>query len=206
VPEDEGKTEGEDLFEDLDKFFAPIQDVDWPESSEPATPQAPPDQREEAQPEPEEPAEAGRDSTMAFETAPEEPVSEAAEAPGAASGDLFADSEPTPAGDEDADVEEVDAFLFEAEAEGDDGKAGGEPGADYVELPGDEDAGVAELEETAEERAREALLAHLDRAGITARDQLPPLLAGWLGDLERSFAPLDAATLDGLRRRIPLSG
>ena len=27
-------TEGEkkdDLFEDLDKFFAPIQDVDWPE-------------------------------------------------------------------------------------------------------------------------------------------------------------------------------
>ena len=34
MPEDEKGTEGEDLFEDLDKFFAPIQDVDWPESSE----------------------------------------------------------------------------------------------------------------------------------------------------------------------------
>ena len=34
MPEDEEGTEGEDLFEDLDKFFAPIQDVDWPESSE----------------------------------------------------------------------------------------------------------------------------------------------------------------------------
>jgi phosphatidate cytidylyltransferase len=30
VPEGENK---EDLFEDLDKFFAPIQDVDWPEST-----------------------------------------------------------------------------------------------------------------------------------------------------------------------------
>ena len=35
MPEDEERNgEGEDLFEDLDKFFAPIQDVDWPESSE----------------------------------------------------------------------------------------------------------------------------------------------------------------------------
>ncbi|HYG71958.1 MAG TPA: hypothetical protein VEC15_06680, partial [Actinomycetota bacterium] len=31
-----GSSEGEDLFEDLDKFFAPIQDVDWPETSDPA--------------------------------------------------------------------------------------------------------------------------------------------------------------------------
>jgi phosphatidate cytidylyltransferase len=30
------KHDGDDLFEDLDKFFAPIQDVDWPEPSEPA--------------------------------------------------------------------------------------------------------------------------------------------------------------------------
>ena len=35
MPDDEERDgEGEDLFEDLDKFFAPIQDVDWPESSE----------------------------------------------------------------------------------------------------------------------------------------------------------------------------
>ncbi len=34
------KRDGDDLFEDLDKFFAPIQDVDWPEpgASEPARP------------------------------------------------------------------------------------------------------------------------------------------------------------------------
>jgi phosphatidate cytidylyltransferase len=42
VPEGEKK---DDLFEDLDKFFAPIQDVDWPENPSAAPPgeQAPPD-------------------------------------------------------------------------------------------------------------------------------------------------------------------
>jgi hypothetical protein len=55
----------------------------------------------------------------------------------------------------------------------------------------------AELAEPAEDRARTALNARLDQAGITARDQLVPLIAGWLGDLERTFGPLDAATLDG---------
>jgi len=42
VPEGDKK---DDLFEDLDKFFAPIQDVDWPEnpSAAPAGEQAPPD-------------------------------------------------------------------------------------------------------------------------------------------------------------------
>jgi phosphatidate cytidylyltransferase len=35
VPEDEGQERrSEDLFEDLDKFFAPIQDVDWPAEGE----------------------------------------------------------------------------------------------------------------------------------------------------------------------------
>ena len=33
MPEDEERGQGEQLFEDLDKFFAPIQDVDWPEST-----------------------------------------------------------------------------------------------------------------------------------------------------------------------------
>ena len=28
------KGDGEDLFEDLDKFFAPIRDVDWDEPEE----------------------------------------------------------------------------------------------------------------------------------------------------------------------------
>ena len=35
MADEEGRERrGEDLFEDLDKFFAPIQDVDWPEPSE----------------------------------------------------------------------------------------------------------------------------------------------------------------------------
>jgi phosphatidate cytidylyltransferase len=46
VPESQGSGagsgEGEDLFEDLDKFFAPIQDVDWPETTEPAASSPPP--------------------------------------------------------------------------------------------------------------------------------------------------------------------
>ena len=40
MPEDDERTEGEDLFEDLDKFFAPIQDVDWPEPKKAGGPPA----------------------------------------------------------------------------------------------------------------------------------------------------------------------
>jgi phosphatidate cytidylyltransferase len=40
VPDDEH--EGDDLFEDLDKFFAPIKDVEWDEPEEPASPAGPP--------------------------------------------------------------------------------------------------------------------------------------------------------------------
>jgi len=58
-----------------------------------------------------------------------------------------------------------------------------------------------ELAEAIEDRARDALIAQLDQRGLTAgRDQLPPLLAGWLADLERTFGPLDPAapaTIDG---------
>jgi phosphatidate cytidylyltransferase len=135
VPEDEEKTEGEDLFEDLDKFFAPIQDVDWPEPSEPATPPATPGRQEEAGPEEPEP------TSEAPEETPPEPT-----------GDLFGESEPAAAEVEGevSDSEEADAFLFEADAEGYEDEAGDESNPDYVELPGveAEDAGVAELEET----------------------------------------------------------
>ena len=50
MAEGEGRDEREDLFEDLDKFFAPIQDVDWPEPAEPSAPEPTP----EPSPEPEE--------------------------------------------------------------------------------------------------------------------------------------------------------
>jgi phosphatidate cytidylyltransferase len=136
VPEDEEKTEGEDLFEDLDKFFAPIQDVDWPESSEPATSPATPGRQEEAEPEEPEP------TSEAPEETPPEPT-----------GDLFGESEPAAEVEgegEVSDAEEADAFLFEADAEGHQDEARDDSNADYVELPGGvaEDAEVAELEET----------------------------------------------------------
>ena len=40
MPDDEH--ESDDLFEDLDKFFAPIKDVEWDEPEEPASPASPP--------------------------------------------------------------------------------------------------------------------------------------------------------------------
>jgi phosphatidate cytidylyltransferase len=174
VPEDEEKTEGEDLFEDLDKFFAPIQDVDWPESSEPATPQATPAKRREPERGPEETAEAGRGSTMAFETEDEtEEPEKPSEAPEEATGDLFGEAGPAADEGEAEDAEEVDAYLFEAEAENDE-----EAPDDYVELPSgeSEEAGVAELEETpasAEEPPDiEAVEAAADHFAESVRDEV----------------------------------
>jgi phosphatidate cytidylyltransferase len=53
VPDDE--RESDDLFEDLDKFFAPIKDVEWDEPEEPASAPAPEEEHvtvREEQPEP----------------------------------------------------------------------------------------------------------------------------------------------------------
>jgi phosphatidate cytidylyltransferase len=180
VPEDEEKTEGEDLFEDLDKFFAPIQDVDWPESSEPkrgseARPAAPeePESKESETPATEE-GESGRGSTMAFETEPEVEPEEPREAHQEPSGE----TEPTTAAppDRDEDAEEVDAFLFEAEAEGYEGTQA-EAGAEYVGLPGGEaeEPDVAELEEAgpAEEPPDiEAVEAAADHFAESVRDEV----------------------------------
>jgi phosphatidate cytidylyltransferase len=137
VPEDDERNEGEDLFEDLDKFFAPIQDVDWPESSEGGgSEQAAGRERrdEPSRAEPERPEDGS-------------PEAEDEEAPSA-------DNEPFAAqeSESDADGEEdqggVGSFLFEAEAEVYEVDEGAEAGSSgYVDLPGDEQ-GVAELEET----------------------------------------------------------
>jgi phosphatidate cytidylyltransferase len=181
VAEDEDRTEGEELFEDLEKFFAPIQDVDWPESSEakdegPRRDEPPPARPQETDAEPE----PSRRSTMAFETEPEEddaePAAEDVPAEGTGvtdrSDELLTDqgtaaTERVPAGDaEEADQLEEDgvgSFLSEAEAEGYD--AGTDEGAEpvasapgYVDLPGaEQEPGVAELmEETEPEVAEEA--------------------------------------------------
>jgi phosphatidate cytidylyltransferase len=136
VADDEGREDREDLFEDLDKFFAPIQDVDWPESVEPA-----------AAPEP--PAEPAAEQ--------EEP---AAERPGTE--DLFAEpasEQPSLVGEEEEGGETaVEAFLFaEEEGEADVGAAIASereraPDA-YVDLPGGEEdtAAVADPIEEPEE-------------------------------------------------------
>ncbi|HET8526258.1 MAG TPA: phosphatidate cytidylyltransferase [Actinomycetota bacterium] len=154
MPEDEEKTEGEDLFEDLDKFFAPIQDVDWPESSEPTTSQATPARREE--PEPEEPK-------PASETPGETPR----EGTGGASEPAAADAE-----SEDEDAEEADAFLLEGEGYREEDEV--RSGTEYVELPGDESE-VAELDENAgaeEPPDIEAVEAAADHFAESVRDEV----------------------------------
>jgi phosphatidate cytidylyltransferase len=158
VPEDEDRTEGEDLFEDLDKFFAPIQDVDWPESSEgKGSEQASgtegrdgpspvePEQPEERSPETEEAAAAepdARESSGGDEVFPaQESTSEAEVEP-----EVGSEVEPEVEGEQGG----VGSFLFEAEAESYDVDEGAEAGSGgYVDLPGDE-PGVAELIEETE--------------------------------------------------------
>jgi phosphatidate cytidylyltransferase len=156
VPDDQEQNEGEELFEDLDKFFAPIQDVDWPEPSAPA-----PRAREPSAPEPE---------PVVVEAPTEVEGEEATAEPGEAP--LFAprEEEPAPAeaGPSDLDEEEeeveeeegaeaagVGSFLFETETEEYDELEHEQVqavAAGYVGLPGDEDDGVAELiEETVPE-------------------------------------------------------
>jgi phosphatidate cytidylyltransferase len=151
VAEGKGQGEGsEDLFEDLDKFFAPIQDVDWPETAEPgsALPPAGPDREAEAP----ETGSAEVEEPIRIEDLDEiEPA--AARIPGQE--DLFeeqAGEEPGPASSGKPEDEGVTRFLFESEA-GDEleeaaEEAIAEPPSAYVDLPGPEDR-----EETAEEVA-----------------------------------------------------
>ena len=165
MPEDEERTEGEDLFEDLDKFFAPIQDVDWPESSEGKGPEraAGTERRDEpSRVEPEQPegkSEEARRSTMAFgnqyEGGPPETEDEEAAAAEPDAGEPPGGDEPSAAQESPSEAVEgeqggVGSLLFEAEAEGYDVDEGAEAGSrGYVDLPGDE-PGVAELIEETE--------------------------------------------------------
>jgi phosphatidate cytidylyltransferase len=123
VADDEGRERrGEDLFEDLDKFFAPIQDVDWPEEgSEPGAPEA-----ESGQAEP----------GVAAGEAPE---------PGAGAG---ARGEPdvfdTQLEAEEGGFRAAAAPEFDEEAPGIAGDAPAEPPAGSELLPDDWAAGIAD--------------------------------------------------------------
>ena len=154
MPEDEDRTEGEDLFEDLDKFFAPIQDVDWPESSEGKGSEQAAGTEGRDEPSPVEPEQPQERSPETEEAAAAEP--DAGESSGG--DEVFAAQESPSEAEVEPEVEPevegeqggVGSFLFEAEAESYDVGEGGEAGSGgYVDLPGDE-PGVAELIEETE--------------------------------------------------------
>lgn len=146
MAEGEGRNEGEDLFEDLDKFFAPIRDVDWPETPEPGRrPEEPP------APEPEAEAEAEEEPSGTFAEPTEEEVEplepairverveqEEETGPGPGQEDLFEASD---------EVREAGAVAREPDLEEEP-----EPVAAELEEPGAEEPGLegVELEEEGE--------------------------------------------------------
>lgn len=148
MPEGENKN---DLFEDLDKFFAPIQDVDWPETSPPK---------------PEEPAGEPVD----------EPTSALDESAAVAAEDdehaawTAAEDEPDPSsllepagdasGEDDQQHISVESFT--------------QPPSAYVDLPGPQDDVEAELDEPALDEApsAEAVEAAVDHFAESVRDEV----------------------------------
>ena len=166
MPEGENK---DDLFEDLDKFFAPIQDVDWPEST------TTPGRREEA------PPEDAPGDTQAFDEAPIE-VSPRDDDDDAASAEPtaepFADAErDEPRATLRDDEPTPDSLLFGPEGPREDDEVSLEaftqPPSAYVDLPADDDAGVAELdEEPTPGPSPEAVEAAADHFAASVRDEV----------------------------------
>jgi phosphatidate cytidylyltransferase len=178
VAGDDERTEGEDLFEDLDKFFAPIQDVDWPEHSPTPSRGAGPDVQPERGPTV---ASGAVDEVVRLEEeepevpAPEVPAPEAPEpvAPAPEDRPSFEEgrTETAPGAAPEVAEELVGSLLFESEADeyGELGQQ--EPSSStptgYVELPGQDakEEGVAELiEETDAEGAVETTVEATDEA------------------------------------------
>jgi phosphatidate cytidylyltransferase len=92
--------ESDDLFEDLDKFFAPIKDVDWEEPGEPPAAETPDEEHVTVRPEPEQ-----------VVTVPEKDDEDLADAGGAQTS--FA--EETPDEDEDEDATEDEGLEDEGD-------------------------------------------------------------------------------------------
>ncbi|MGZ4131037.1 MAG: phosphatidate cytidylyltransferase [Actinomycetota bacterium] len=155
MPEGENK---DDLFEDLDKFFAPIQDVDWPDTTTPEDEPTSSNRHDEAP-----------DQTASFDeiTLPEsEPVGDEPALP--------RDDEPDPASllessgvarDEDDEDISVDSFT--------------QPPSAYVDLPGAEEDVEADLDEPMLEEpmldeapSAEAVEAAVDHFAESVRDEV----------------------------------
>ena len=143
MPEGENR---EDLFEDLDKFFAPIQDVDWPES----TTSPPTGARRDESP-PTDAQDSQTDDTQTFE----EPVDVM---PG--EGDPEREPDPLHAPERDEDEGSPEGFA--------------QPPAAYVDLPAEaEDEEAAELDEDLEAGpSPEAVEAAADHFAASVRDEV----------------------------------
>jgi phosphatidate cytidylyltransferase len=166
VPEGENK---DDLFEDLDKFFAPIQDVDWPETTTP----------DEASPAASEPT--THEPTASFDeiTIPEADDGDAEPAQAETADRLFDTDEDEHAESWD-DVDEPDpASLLEptgVAADEDDDitvEAFTQPASAYVDLPGARDDVEADLDEPVRDEppSPEAVEAAVDHFAESVREE-----------------------------------
>lgn len=171
MAEGEGQEKKEDVFEDLDKFFAPIQDVEWPES---VGKEGEPAEAEAGAPPPEGPA-AGGEETAALE----EPViiEEATETPGQEG--LFAEGEreEEARAAEEGEEETAEPYAYETEEEISVEELGAVPPA-YAGLPGplEEELVTAQLEEAPaapeEEPTPEAIEAAAEHFAESVREEV----------------------------------
>jgi phosphatidate cytidylyltransferase len=165
VPEGENK---DDLFEDLDKFFAPIQDVDWPETTTPD----PRKGTDAARGEPAEPTPPKEEDIRLPEI--DEPTD-----PGTASGDAFAESGQEREWDESLDEPNPSSLLepsgVAADETGDISvESLTQPPSAYVDLPRADDEVEAELDESIldEPPSAEAVEAAVDHFAESVREEV----------------------------------
>jgi len=175
----------DDLFEDLDKFFAPIQDVDWPEpTATPAAGSAPPSSPSEFAPEGSEEPESPAPDASADEADDDDQMGDFEE-PIVIADTLDAEGVESPS--EEAEDEGVGSFLFASED--DDATDDDETGADlsvdafsqapeaYVDLPASDAEDVAELDEdqaivSEDAPSREAIDAAAEHFAESVRDEV----------------------------------
>ncbi len=164
MPEGENK---DDLFEDLDKFFAPIQDVDWPDTTTP----------DDAPAHASEPATQDTDAASADIRIPEADETQPA---AAETGDRLFDTDDDEHAESWDDLDEPDpASLLEpagVAADEDDDitvEAFTQPASAYVELPGAQDDVEADLDEPVAEEppSAEAVEAAVDHFAESVRDE-----------------------------------
>jgi len=165
---EEREKEKDDLFEDLDRFFAPIQDVDWPEPSEPAGSATREAEEEAERPRAEAAGEAAGSDEVPAEAPAEEPLP--AEAPAEAAAEVAGGpSAASELGGEAAglpgEAEEAAGLTEEAPTE-EDLEAAAEHFAESLRLEGTVEPGE---EPASPEQVEQRLLADLGRPAAEPR-------------------------------------